>query len=545
MDPEQTGATGPAQSVRVVVIDDQAIVVECVRRALAERSDVSVVGYSDPADALMHLRSRGEPTPQLVVVDLMMPGIPGFDVITALRDLDTTASVPIVALTASDDATTAEQARAVGASEVVVKMPAPPVLRSTLLAWLDRGQDLRAEARHIDAIHEHRLGAMEQSAGEIAQLNDPETVLVRVLTDARAFTHCEAGGVFVREGGVLKLRYAQNDVLSGTDRFIRTVSLPIDTSSIAGYVASMGRILHVPDAYAIPSSAPYHFNRSIDQHTGFHTRSILSVPLLGENGRCIGVFQLINPKRRDGSGYLGFEPADIGVATRYAAMVSMSVQRAQLTKSLIDRMIAMARLRDPSETGPHVRRVSRISRILMEAWGARRGRTGSEWERELDRFALASMLHDVGKVGVPDAVLKKPGPLDPAERAVMERHTTIGAELFGDDREFDSVAKRIALNHHQRFDGHGYPPVAHDAGADRPLSGDAIPLEARIVAVADVYDALSARRCYKEAWPEERVLDLFAKERGKQFDPEIVDLFLEHLDICRQILAADREEGVA
>jgi hypothetical protein len=103
------------------------------------------------------------------------------------------------------------------------------------------------------------------------------------------------------------------------------------------------------------------------------------VPLLGESGRCIGVFQLINPHRADGAGTIGFEPGDIGVAARFAATVSMSVQRAQLTKSLIDRTIAMARLRDPSETGPHVQRVSRISRIIMEAWGARRGRGGSEW----------------------------------------------------------------------------------------------------------------------------------------------------------------------
>lgn len=530
--------------IHVVVIDDQPMAIEFVRRVLADDQRIKVHGFTDSAVALTEIRGPlAQVEIDLVVIDLMMPGITGFDAIAAVRQLPWVGAIPILALTASDDEVVRRQALDLGAREVIVKMPPPHELRDILLRHIDAGVTLHATRSEPDD-GVVRLGALEQSANELAQLNDPETVLMRVLTDARQFTHCEAGGVFVREGNQLRMVYAQNDVLGSAERFVRSVVLPLDTSSIAGYVAVTGKILHVPDVYDLPSEAPYRFNRSVDERTGYRTRSILGVPLLGESGRCIGVFQLINPHRADGASTIGFEPGDIGVAARFAATVSMSVQRAQLTKSLIDRTIAMARLRDPSETGPHVQRVSRISRILLEAWGARRGRNGPEWERDVDRFALAATLHDVGKVGVPDAVLKKPGKLDPEERAVMERHTTIGADLFGDDREFDLVAKRIALHHHQRWDGAGYPPVPQVDGSERPLRGDAIPLEARIVGIADVYDALSARRCYKEPWTEDRVIELITGERGGQFDPEIVDLFMENLPTFRAILQAHEEEGL-
>jgi len=530
--------------IHVVAIDDQPMVIEFVRRVLADDSSIKVHGYTDCALALTELRGPlAEVELDLVIVDLMMPGINGFDAIAAIRALPKRDAVPIVALTASDDPTVSQQAIEMGAREVIVKMPPPQEFRNRLIAQIDAAITQHAsQTGSIDGVV--RLGALEQSANELAQLNDPDTVLLRVLSDARRFTRCEAGGVFVREGNQLRMVYAQNDVLGSAERFVRSVVLPLDTSSIAGYVAVTGKILHVPDVYDLPPNAPYRFNRSIDERTGYHTRSVLGVPLLGEAGRCIGVFQLINPHRADGSSTIGFEPGDIGIAARFTATVSMSVQRAQLTKSLIDRTIAMARLRDPSETGPHVERVSRIARIIFEAWGARRGRTGAEWERELDRFAIAATLHDVGKVGVPDAILKKSGKLNPEERAIMERHTTIGADLFGEDREFDLVAKRIALHHHQRWDGTGYPSVPQADGSVRPPRGDAIPLEARVVGIADVYDALSTRRCYKEPWNEESVVEALNMERSRHFDPEVVDLFMEHLPTIRAILKAHEDDGL-
>jgi len=165
-----------------------------------------------------------------------------------------------------------------------------------------------------------------------------------------------------------------------------------------------------------------------------------------------------------------------------------------------------------------------------------------------DSLRLAAMLHDVGKVAISDVILKKPGRLSEDEYAVMKQHTIHGARLFQNARsEFDEFSAIVALNHHERWDGQGYPGHV-DVKTGRPLpgyeakngqakgkKGEEIPLFGRIVALADVYDALSSKRVYKEAWSEEQVLQEIEKERGKQFDPLIVDCFFERLDEIRAI----------
>ena len=150
------------------------------------------------------------------------------------------------------------------------------------------------------------------------------------------------------------------------------------------------------------------------------------------------------------------------------------------------------------------------------------------------------MLHDVGKVGIPDAILKKNGRLTPEERAVMETHTAMGADLFTDARaDVDRMARDIALHHHQKWNGRGY------TGSDRYplLAGEAIPLAARITAIADVYDALISRRCYKEPWTADDAVAVLRKDAGSHFDPELVDVFLEIREvidaICKRYADAD------
>jgi len=154
------------------------------------------------------------------------------------------------------------------------------------------------------------------------------------------------------------------------------------------------------------------------------------------------------------------------------------------------------------------------------------------------------MLHDVGKIGIPDAILKKPGRLDPDEYARMQMHTLIGARLFEHTHaDFDELARTVALHHHERWDGGGYPGeldpdqalTAPDEPIRQGLSGSDIPIEARIVGLADVYDALCSVRSYKEAWPEERVLEEIRKLSGTHFDPELVDIFFEELDRIRAV----------
>lgn len=174
------------------------------------------------------------------------------------------------------------------------------------------------------------------------------------------------------------------------------------------------------------------------------------------------------------------------------------------------------------ETANHVRRVAAISRFLGEKLGLAAA--------DLDILEGASPLHDVGKIGIPEEILAKPGRLTPAEFAIVKTHTTIGYRILQNStRPLMQAACTIAHEHHERWDGQGYP---------RGLKGEEIALMARITAVADVYDALLSARCYKRAWPEADALAYIAGERGRMFDPRLVDLLTAHADELRTIRGA-------
>ena len=187
---------------------------------------------------------------------------------------------------------------------------------------------------------------------------------------------------------------------------------------------------------------------------------------------------------------------------------------------IVQRLGRAAEYKD-NETGLHVIRMSHFSQLLALAAGC-----SPAWAEDL---LNAAPMHDVGKIGIPDAVLRKPGPLDADEWATMRRHPEIGAEIIG---EYPSgvlqLAREIALAHHEKWDGSGYP---------RGLAGEAIPLSARIVAIADVFDALTTRRPYKEPWPVQDALDHIAAQAGKHFDPALVALFAPLLPQLLEIRA--------
>jgi HD-GYP domain-containing protein (c-di-GMP phosphodiesterase class II) len=206
-------------------------------------------------------------------------------------------------------------------------------------------------------------------------------------------------------------------------------------------------------------------------------------------------------------------------------------------------MARMAETRDPKETGAHVLRVSAVSLELFEGWLERHPMSPQQAAFARETLESAAVLHDVGKVGISDLVLKKPGKLDDAEYTAMKRHSVLGAALLPGDDAYDLAAREVALRHHERWDGKGYPGTADMAAAagdinqllELPippggLRGTEIPLFARIVSIADVFDALSSRRAYKEPWPESKVLQTIQQESGKAFDPELVEIFVERFD---------------
>lgn len=188
-------------------------------------------------------------------------------------------------------------------------------------------------------------------------------------------------------------------------------------------------------------------------------------------------------------------------------LVDEKTQRLEGTTMALVNALENANLFNDTDTGDHIARVGAYAALFAREYGC-----DSEY---IKRIKLYSSLHDVGKVGIPDSVLKKPGKYTPEEFIQMQEHVVIGSRML-DNPAIDTMAKNITLYHHEKWDGSGYV---------RGLSGEDIPLEARIVAISDVYDALGTKRPYKDPFPESQIDKIIIEGKGKHFDPDLVDIF--------------------
>jgi HD-GYP domain-containing protein (c-di-GMP phosphodiesterase class II) len=282
-------------------------------------------------------------------------------------------------------------------------------------------------------------------------------------------------------------------------------------SGLVGHTIATGLPVIIDDPYN-----DTRFNPQVDRQTGYRTESILVIPIRNNDGNVMGAFQAINKRTPNGK----FLPKDLEYLSLVAYYSGKSLESAMLAneieetqKEIIFVMGEIGETRS-KETGNHVKRVAEYSKILALKYGL------SEEEAEL--IKTASPMHDIGKVAIPDAILNKPGKLTAEEYEIMKSHTVIGYNLLkGSKRRLLNAAAIIAIQHHEKWNGTGYP---------HGLQGEEIHLYGRITAVADVFDALGSERAYKKAWELDRILQLFREERGEHFDPQLVDLFMEHLD---------------
>lgn len=271
---------------------------------------------------------------------------------------------------------------------------------------------------------------------------------------------------------------------------------------IAGHVATTGETVNIEDAYADPR-----FTAETDRRTGYRTRSLLSYAMKSHDGRVIGVFQAIN--KHQGR----FTEEDEDTLSSLAASASVAVENAQLVTeqrqlwtSLIETLAATVDARD-QQTAGHSKRVTRYAEVI----GCELGLTGPD----LERLRAAALLHDYGKIAVRDRFLQKAGKLDEAEFAYMKAHAEKTGEFLAHlrfPRDMREVPL-IAAQHHERMDGKGYP---------QGLPGDQILLGARIVACADVFDALTAPRYYKPAYPLGKTLEIMDRMAGDHLDREVM-----------------------
>jgi len=278
-----------------------------------------------------------------------------------------------------------------------------------------------------------------------------------------------------------------------------------------GYTLNSGESLCIKDAYE-----DSRFDSRSDLKTNYHTKSVLTVPLKNSEGRIIGVFQAINKKEPP----YYFSSQDIEYLSLTAVYSEKTIESALLTKELEETqaeilyMLGEVSEHRSKETADHVMRVAASCYKMACYLGLS--------DFEANQIRLAAPLHDLGKVGIPDAILQKTGKFTPEEYEVMKTHTVLGHHLLrNSSRKLLQLAAEMAIGHHEHWNGSGYPSG---------LSGEKIPLSSRICAVADVFDALMSTRCYKEAWSEDLVKDFFIKQRNSQFQKELVDILLSHWD---------------
>lgn len=394
-----------------------------------------------------------------------------------------------------------------------------------------------------------RLNEIIRLGSELNSIQDLDILLETILYESRKVVNADAGTIYIRDGDFLIFSHAQNDTQQkklpfGKKLIYTSFKVKISLDSISGYVAKTGDILNIRDVYKINKKAPYHFDYSYDQKTDYRTQSMLTVPLKTNNGDIIGVLQIINGMDSQGN-VIPFSSHDEPYIMHFANSASIVLQRTKMTRALLLRMIRMAELRDPKETGPHVNRVGSYAVELYEKWAIHKQIPRKEIDQKRDILRMAAMLHDVGKVAISDVILKKPGKLTGEEYDVMKKHTYMGTRLLSDRQsEFDEIAAIVSLTHHENWDGTGYPgdidietekPVRSLNGKAIPLKGEEISIYGRVVALADVYDALISKRVYKEAWSEKDVLNEIKNQSGKKFDPALVDIFFDCQDILNNI----------
>ncbi|MBI4316395.1 MAG: GAF domain-containing protein [Chloroflexi bacterium] len=378
--------------------------------------------------------------------------------------------------------------------------------RQDELAMVEVLAGLAALAIHNVQLFERERRQREQQAllqrvGDLLhETLDLDRLLQRVFEQVPRILQAEAASVWLVDDqlGMVMCRLATG---MAADQ-LQHMKVPLG-QGVVGLAAATGQTVLIADAGKDPRVF-----RQVDQNTGFVTRSLLTVPLL-RRGRCLGALQTVNKLTADGA----FTPSDQELLERLADSAALAIENAQLFTDLessyegtLDALAGALDLRD-HETQGHSRRVTEYTVEL-----ARQAGVNGDDMIQVRRGAL---LHDIGKIGVPDRVLLKPGPLDDEERAEMRRHPLLGYEMLV-GIPFLTRAAEIVLAHQERYDGEGYPCR---------LKGEDIPLGARLFAVADTFDAITSDRPYRAGRPYEVAAAEIKKESGKQFDPLAVEIF--------------------
>ncbi len=496
----------PPKKEKILVVDDELIIRELLYDLLTDEG-FSVEMSPDGETALKLILENNEIV--VLFTDIMMPKMDGITLIHKAKEINHDI-VPII-MTGYATIETARAAIKEGAYDYVLKPFNITEIKTVVNNALERNRLIKENTRLKEITELFKISE------NISSMRNEEQLFRFILNAALEHTQAKRGSILtvMEDGKNLKL------IISiGLPEELNGKLIPLNSSTISGMVVQNIEPLLIEDTNQNPELKEYLL--------GLKNKSFISVPLQRKKSEFIeshplaineqDVIAVLNiTDKSDGE---VFSETDLKILRIIANHGAAAIENARLINEIDSAQreivftlgeIVETRSR---ETGSHVKRVAEYSKLLALKLGL------SSKESEILR--LASPLHDVGKVGIPDAILNKPGPLTPTEFEVIKSHTNIGYDMLCKAKGMVlQSASIIALEHHERFDGNGYP--IGKKGKDIHIFG-------RIVGIADVFDALGVERVYKRAWTLNEIKEYFSEQRGKQFDPDLVDIFFSNIE---------------
>lgn len=495
----------------ILIVDDNP-----TNRALC-KGCLTGEGYRirEAVDGLSAIAEVEKEAPDVIVMDVMMPGMDGYECTRRLKRNIETQSIPIIIVSACTDGTDVVAGLEAGADEYITKpyRTAELALRVRSMVKLRREQGDLLRSYQLRAEQIHVLMLLLDFCRAIGSAVDLDEILDQIVMAVANVTCCRRVSIMLPDAERRHLMIAKS--IGIDDETAAEFTVPIG-EAIAGTVFAEHRriVVNTREQSDVPSSRY--------DSLFFASVPLLSVPLGGE-GETIGVLNAT--ERIGGRPFEQRELEYIELITQMAGNALHGGGAREARDTARDSiMVALARLaehRDEDAAG-HVERVTRYSQVLAEELRSTEQFSSVINEQFLQCLTRSVPLHDIGKVAIPDCILRKPGRLTVEEMSIMQTHAKIGAETLRTviDRthgsRFLEMAQDIIQAHHEWYDGSGYPTG---------LQGDAIPLSARIVALADVYEALTTKRVYKEAVGHDKAVAIVLESSGTQFDPRIVDAF--------------------
>ncbi len=478
--------------------------------------------------------------PDVIVLDIQLPGLDGLSVTRSLREHHDTKDIPVILITARGGRDDVVLGLDAGAQDYVVK-PFDVVeltarvrsmlkLRSAQLEIGELNNQLEVEVRQAS----NRLELLYAFVRDLNKAQDSDRIYDLVVEAVQNACGCKRISIMVLDA--ISNQLVCKRALGVSPEIAERMCVQSD-AGIAGKVFSTGTTM-VAQTHDKPGKIP----------NSYLTDSFLSTPLVStymvSGSKRLGVLNVT--EKSNGEPFTADEIDCIcSIADSAAIALHNAEQRSNLRRSLNALLSTVGRLSEyrDEETGLHLERVKEYTRILAKQLAHCPDFSSVISCRFVEDLYQAAPLHDVGKVGISDDILNKPGALTDEEFQIMKTHTTIGRHTLALAIEeagpvpLLALCADIAYCHHERYDGNGYP---------RGIMGDDIPLSARIIALVDAYDAITSQRCYKKPIPHTKAVELIKEDSGKHFDPRIVVAFLEvadEFDVVRQAKADTLESA--